>query len=470
MKAATLLWIVLALVLRPVLWPDGLISAADAPNLIAIVTDDQGRWAMGAYGNREIHTPHMDAIARDGALFTNAFVATPVCSPSRATYLTGLYPTELGITDWISPREAEEGLGLEGTTWPQALQQQGYTTALIGKWHLGVLPEFHPTRLGFDHFMGFLSGGNRPMNPTLEVNGKETKLEGPLPDLLTDDAIAFVRKNRSRPFALCLHFRAPHLRYTPVPAVDSAHYDDLDPTIPDFRGLDVAQVKKKTKEYYGSISSVDRNIGRLLAALDELGLTENSLVIFTSDHGYNEGRHGVNTKGNGAWIVGGRGGPKRPNMWDTSVTVPLAMRWPKVIKPGIRIEYPVSSIDMFRFVLGALDLPVPPGAMARGIDFSPLVRGESLPPREAIYAQYDLHNNGLAYMRMIRTSRYKYVRRFRARMMNELYDLQKDPGEERNLIRSRRAPRDATAIAAGLDRRLVKWMESIKDPVLEDRY
>lgn len=466
MKATTLLRLIPCLAL----FLGGALPAADRPSLIAIVADDQGRWAMGAYGNREIHTPHMDSIARDGALFTNAFTATPVCSPSRATYLTGLYPTELGITDYISPQEAEEGLGLAAPTWPQVLQQHGYATALAGKWHLGALPQFHPTRLGFDHFMGFLAGGNSPMNPTLEVNGEEKRLEGPLPDLLTDDAIGFIRKNRERPFALCLHFRAPHLPYTPVPEVDSAHYDDLDPTIPDFPGLDAAQVKRSTKEYYGSIASVDRNVGRLLAALAELELADNTLVIFTSDHGYNEGRHGVNTKGNGAWIVGGRAGPKRPNMWDTSVSVPLVMRWPKVIQAGTRIEYPVSNIDMFRFVLGALDLPAPPDTKARGIDFSPLLRGEPLPPREAIYGQYDLHNGGLAYMRMVRTSRYKYVRHFRAKAMDELYDLEEDPGEERNLIRGRVPARDVAAVAAELDRKLARWMESIRDPVLGDRY
>ena len=115
------------------------------PNLIAIVTDDQGRWAMGAYGNSEIHTPNMDRIAREGALFRNAFVATPVCSPSRATYLTGLYPTETGITDWIAPSQAKDGLGLDAPTWPQVLQRHGYRTGLIGKWHLGMLPQFHPT-------------------------------------------------------------------------------------------------------------------------------------------------------------------------------------------------------------------------------------------------------------------------------------------------------------------------------------
>src|SRR6266545_1848194 len=115
-------------------------------NLIAITTDDQGRWWVGAYGNREVRTPHMDRLAREGARFLNAFTATPVCSPSRATYLTGRYGTQVGITDWISPAEGERGVGLpqDALTWIEVLRRHGYVTGLIGKWHLGALPQFHP--------------------------------------------------------------------------------------------------------------------------------------------------------------------------------------------------------------------------------------------------------------------------------------------------------------------------------------
>src|SRR5688500_14974617 len=131
-----------------------LLAAASRPNLIAIVTDDQGRWALGAYGNKEIHTPNLDRIGREGAVFTHAFTNTPVCSPSRATYMSGLYPSEVRITDYIHPAEAKAGVGLSARTWPAVLQKNGYRTGLVGKWHLGEHPQFHPTKLGFDHFMG----------------------------------------------------------------------------------------------------------------------------------------------------------------------------------------------------------------------------------------------------------------------------------------------------------------------------
>jgi uncharacterized sulfatase len=435
--------------------------------VIAIVTDDQGRWAMGAYGNQQVHTPNMDRIAREGALFENAFTVTPVCSPSRAGYMSGRWPTQVGITDWIAPAEADAGAGLGAMTWPQALQSAGYRTALIGKWHLGTQPRFHPTKLGFDHFMGFLGGGNRPMNPLLEVQGRETQLKGSLPDLLVDDAIQFVRQNRSQPFALCLHFRAPHLPYGPVPEEDMAHYKGVDIDVPDLPALDAQQVKQTTRDYYASIASVDRNIGRLLALLDELKLADNTLVSFTSDHGYNEGRHYVKTKGNASWMAGGIAGPMRPNMWDTSVRIPLAVRWPKVVKPGTRISDYVSNLDTFRTMLGATGVPVPQDCQALGVDTSPLLRGESLPPREAIFAQYDLHNSGLAYMRMIRTPKWKLVKFYKANNMDELYDLENDPDETRNLLRGPGARRQQ---AERLEKQLVEWQRSIDDPVLKSTY
>lgn len=446
-------------------------APAPKPNLVTIVTDDLGRWAIGAYDNKEVHTPNLDRIAREGATFTRAFTNTPVCSPSRATYLSGLYPTEVKITDWIHPEEAKEGVGLNALTWPAVLQKAGYRTGLSGKWHLGDLPQFHPTKQGFDHFMGFRDGGRRTMDAVLEIDGKDQPTKGPIADVVTDDAIAFVKANKDRPFALSLHFREPHLPYGPVAPADSAHYKDLDPTIPDLPGLDVKSVKLATKNYYGSISSIDRNVGRLLQTLDELGLAKNTLLVFTSDHGYNEGRHYVKTKGNGQWIVGGVTGPTRPNMWDTSVMIPLLMRWPGQIEPGRKIDTMLSNVDFFRTFLGALGVPVPADAKAHGMDFSPVLRGAMMKiPAPVIHGQYDLHNGALAYMRMIRTDRYKLVRFFHARNQDELYDLQADPDENKNLLSGNNKSPAAAAIEKDLRTQLESWMKSIDDPLLRDPY
>jgi choline-sulfatase len=433
-------------------------------NFICVVTDDQSRWSVGAYGNKEARTPNMDRLAREGAGFLNAFVATPVCSPSRASLMTGRYGTQVGITDWITPKQAGGGLGLpaEARTWAEVLQQAGYITGLVGKWHLGDRAAFHPTRRGFGHFFGFLGGGNSPMNPTLEGGGATKKIEGPLPDLLTDDALDFVRKNRAHSFALMLNFREPHLPYGPVPAQDSAVFKNFDPTIPTFPGLDAKQVKTWTRDYYAAIHAVDRNLGRLLALLDELGLTQDTIVLFTSDHGYMIGQHGLHTKGNAQWVAGAQRGKQRPNMFDYSLRVPLLVRWPGVVAPGTVVPEFVSNIDTFASVLGMLAVPAPADYKQEGRDFSPLLRGRKIPWRDAHFAQYDLHNSGKARMRTIRTPRWHLVRQYLENgQPDELFDLQSDPEELHNLYAdpAQRETRER------LQQRLTEWMRALDDPL-----
>ena len=148
------------------------LQAAPRPHVLFILTDDQAPWAVGVSGHPHAHTPHLDDLFRSGARLTNSFVVTPVCSPSRVSTICSRYGSELSITDWIHPRnEPELGLPPETVTWPRLLQQAGYQTALIGKWHLGKLDSQHPTVFGYESFMGFREGGTSPKNPRLEVNG-----------------------------------------------------------------------------------------------------------------------------------------------------------------------------------------------------------------------------------------------------------------------------------------------------------
>jgi uncharacterized sulfatase len=434
-------------------------------NIIVITTDDQARWSLGCYGNKEAKTPNLDRLARDGARFANAFTATPVCSPSRASFLTGKYGTQVGITDWITPKEAQGGLGLpdHAVTWMSILQRAGYTTGLIGKWHLGALPQFHPGKKGFDHFMGFLDGGNTPMNPTLEVRGKSEKLKGSLPDILTDDAMEFVKKHKAGPFALMLNFREPHAPYAPTPAEDMAPFKDLDPKIPDYPNLNVKRVKQLTREYYASVHSIDRNLGRLFALLDDLGLRENTIIIFTSDHGYMIGHHGLIHKGNANWITEGREKERRPNMFDHALQVPLMVRWPKVVRPGTEVTELVSNIDTFPSVLGMLGVESPKDYKNEGMDFAPLLRGKAKHGwRSAVFAQYDPHNGLDGAMRSIRTDRWHLIRQYKKNgQPDELFDLKADPEELRNLYGDavHREVRD------DLQSRLTEWMRSINDPL-----
>ena len=444
-------------------WPG---RAAESPrlNVIFILTDDQADWSVGAYGNRESRTPNMDRLAREGARFLNAFTTTPVCSPSRAGMLTGRFGTQLGITDWITPKESKRGVGLpsNSVTWPRVLQQNGYRTALIGKWHLGALPSSHPTKLGFDYFLGALGGAFLPKDPELEVDGRLTKMEGYGADILTSAALGFIETNRARPFALLLHFREPHLPYAPVPEEDAAPFKNLDPAIPSFPNLKTNQVKTWTRNYYAAIHSVDRNLGRLLARLDEWNLARQTIVIFTSDHGYMIGHHGLHTKGNAVWVAGGASGPKRPNMFEESIRVPLLIRWPGVVKPGSKIAEPVLNLDTFPTVLKMLGVAPPQQWRHEGRDFSPLLRGGEMAARDIVFGQYDLHNEGLAYLRMARTADWKLVRHYFTNGLDELYHLKTDPGETRNLYDNP----DHAAIQATLQLRLTEWQRSIDDPIL----
>jgi choline-sulfatase len=433
------------------------------PNIVFLYTDDQAQWAMGAYGNRDIRTPNFDRLARSGAIFYNAFTVTPVCSPSRAALMTSRYPSELGIADWIDPQK-EPALGLvpAAIVWPELLKGFGYATMLAGKWHLGTRDEFHPTRQGFDRFFGFRDGSNRPIDPVLEVDGQLRHLRGSLPDLLVDEGSKFVEAHRDRPFLLSIHFRAPHTPYAPVPEEDSAPYRSLDPTIPDFPGLPRDRVKQITRDYYASVSSVDRNVGRLLAKLDELALTSRTVVIFTSDHGYMIGQHGLWHKGNATWLVAGKTG-SRPNMFDDATRVPLLLSWPGVIQPGTKIERVVSNLDLFPTLLDIAGLGQPDNLIIRGRSVVPLLRGQSTSWDDTLFGQYDMHHYQVARMRMIRTPEWKLVRHFEPEGHDELYHLAEDPGETHNLANltepKTRVERDALA------RRLEGWMAQIGDRV-----
>jgi uncharacterized sulfatase len=224
---------------------------------------------------------------------------------------------------------------------------------------------------------------------------------------------------------------------------------------------------ERYRKYYGSIHAADRNIGRVLAKLDELKLAENTVVIFTSDHGYNIGQHGVYTKGNGSWVAGKVEGPRRPNMFEESIRIPLLVRWPGVLRAGTTVDAMVQNVDTFKSILGMLDVPAPAEAKLDGADFSTLLRtagpADAKWQRDALYGQYDMHNGGLAFMRMIRTDRWKLVRHHFANGLDELYDLQGDPGEKKNLYwdPASRSTRDE------LQARLTKWQESIDDPILK---
>jgi choline-sulfatase len=438
-------------------------------NILMIVTDDQASWTLGSYGNADARTSQIDRLAAEGVRFANVFTPSPVCSPSRATLLSGRYGTQVDITDWINPQEGEAGVGLpvELTTWAEALQRAGYRTGLVGKWHLGSQQRFHPTRHGYASFFGFLGGGTEPMNPRLEnETGVEQVFAGPEPDVMTEAALRFIAREPGRPFALSLHYRAPHTPYGPVPEQDLAPFRDAPVAIPIFPGLDQAQVRQWTRDYYASIHSIDRNVGRLLDTLQQVGLDRSTVVIFTSDHGYNIGHHGLHTKGNGTWIVGGVNGPTMPNMFDTSLRPPLLVRGPGVVGAARVVSEMVSFEDIYPTVLSLAGVPMPADAPQHGRDLTPLLRGEAVPAwRDAVYGQYDIHHYAIAHLRMIRTAGWKLVRSYGTTTKDQLFDLAADPGELQNLW----GAREHAERRRSMERRLREWMRSIDDPLLRER-
>lgn len=447
---------------------------ARRPNILFLYTDDQAPWALGLSGHPHAKTPHMDRLIREGAYLVNTFVVTPVCSPSRASLMSSRYGSELGITDWIHPRrEPELGLSPDVVTWPEVLQAGGYRTGLIGKWHLGVPERYHPTKNGFDSFMGFLTGGSVPQDPVLEIDGREKKFSGYTPDILTDQAVQFIEQNAAEPFLLCVHYRAPHARWLPVADDDWAPYENLNPEIPnpDYPRLDVDRVKRMTREYLASVSSVDRNVGRLLKLLDDRKLTDDTIVIFTSDHGYNMGHNGIWHKGNGHWVLTEpppasdnipRG--QRPNMYDHSLRIPTGIRWPGVIEPGTVIGRTIGKLDFYPTIVAMAGLDPPAGETIRGRSFLPLLKGESIEWDDDFYAEYSTHHQSTTHMRAYRTPEWKLIRDFLNPGRDELYHLKDDPAERNNLIDS--ADPQVQQVRADLEERIFNQMREIKDPVL----
>lgn len=452
------------------------VLAAERPNILFICTDDQAAWALGASGYKQAITPNMDRLVHQGVYLTAAFSVTPVCSPSRASTMASRYGSELGITDWINPGpEPDLGLDPKVVIWPEVLASAGYSTGLVGKWHLGVPPQFHPTRNGYQYFMGFLAGGTKTKDPVLEKDGKNQKFSGLTADILADHAIEFLKRNQQHPpFLLSMHFRAPHTSYLPVSEEDWAPYKDLDPEIsnPDYPKLDIPKVKRFTREYLAAVRSVDRNLGRLMQTLDDLNLSDNTVVIFTSDHGYNVGHNGIWHKGNGHWMLvepppGTANVPRgqRPNMYDRSIRVPCTVRWPGVIEPGSVVTETVTNLDWYPTLVAIAGAELPKGELIRGRNILPLLKGEKIAGWDNnLYAEYSTHHQSRTHMRMVRTPEWKLIRDFLNPERDELYNLKDDPGETTNLIHEP----GLETIIADLHAKILENMHAINDLVLKE--
>ena len=445
---------------------------AERPNIVFVYADDQASWTIGALGNHQARTPNIDRLYSEGVALTNAFTTTPVCSPSRAGLLTSRYGTEVGITDYLnSTQEPDKGLAPALPTWPKLLQAAGYATGFVGKWHVGSQDRHLPTNNGYDLFYGFRSGAGISKDPKVESEGVVRVVRGYTPDVLTDEAIRFIRTSAGRaPFLLSLHFWAPHANtsnrtpdgdrtWLPLSEADWNPFKRLDVRLPepDYPGLDAPRATRMLAEYLASVASLDRNVGRVLAALDELAIADETVVIFTSDHGFNMGHNGIWHKGNGRWLLTDNRG-FRSNMYDHSIRVPAVVRWPGRLTAGSTVDRVVLNLDWFPTILAVADMEAPDDAVVRGENFLPLLEGREIPWRTSFYGEYRQLHQEQVDQRMWRTPEWKLVRDSRPGK-DELYNLIEDPGEHVNLVDD--ASQKTVRALAQLDLALRKRMRQI---------
>ncbi|MDA2924775.1 sulfatase [Acidobacteria bacterium AH-259-L09] len=367
-------------------------TAAARPNFVVILADDLGYCDTSLYGCDQVPTPAIDRIAREGVSFTDAYVTAGTCSPSRAALLTGRYQQRFGFEFNTGPARITEreqrGLSTDEVTIAEVLKVQGYRTALVGKWHQGTVDRFHPNERGFDFFYGFLPGarpyfdeppsdGNptsrrvnplqpeyrpaRPLN-TMYRNKQRVKEPEYLTDALAREAAAYIRANREFPFFLYLAFNAPH---TPIEA--TREYVDRFP--------DEENLLRRT--YMGMISALDDGVGKVLDALDEAGLTNDTVVVFLSDNGC-----AIDTEActNDPLRLG------KLFLFEGGIRVPFAMRYPEVLQPGQTYTQPVSSLDLFPTMLTLAGSQRPTDKHLDGVDLLPFVTGrDNNAPHEDLF-------------------------------------------------------------------------------------
>jgi arylsulfatase A-like enzyme len=395
-------------------------SAARRPNMLIILADDLGYADLGFQGCRDIPTPHLDALAKGGVRFTSGLVSHPFCSPTRAGLMTGRYQQRFGHENnpRYDPRDEAAGLPRDETTLPQVLREAGYATGIVGKWHLGATPSLHPMQRGFQEMFGFLGGGHdyfraNPEGETreylipLQRDGRPVVESEYLTDAFSREAAAFVRRHRSDPFFLYLAYNTPH---TPQQASDK--YLDRFHHIAD----------EKRRNYAAMVSAMDDGVGRVLSTLAELQIERDTLVLFLSDNG---GPITVNGSSN-APLRGAKG-----QVYEGGIRVPFVARWPGRLAAGKTYREPVISLDLFPTALAAAGVAAPSRVKLDGVNLLPYLEGQaSGAPHERLFWRT---GGGVSFA--VREGRYKLVRP--AQGWPELYDLDADVGETRDLAASK---------------------------------
>ena len=447
------------------------------PNIVFILSDDQGSWAMGCAGNKEIRTPNLDRLAREGIRFDNFFCTSPVCSPARASIFTGRIPSAHGVHDWIRSgnvdieqldekvlesgrfQDEREAISyLDGqTTYTEILAENGYTCGLSGKWHLG---NSTVKQKGFQHWFTLARGGCPYFKPDVVKDGKVVLEDRYITDLITEDALGFLdaQKGKKNPFYLSVHYTAPHSpwerEHHPADLYDS-YADCPFESVPDepIHPWQIATCPrgsgKKRREllqgYYAAVTAMDMGIGQIISKLEDMGIREDTLIVFMGDNGMNMGHHGIWGKGNGTFPL---------NMYDTSVKIPAIISRPGSVPEDIVDTNLLSQYDIMPTFLDYLDYTFDGIDELPGSSFAPVLRGEELVDRENVVV-FDEYGP----VRMIRTKDWKYVHRY-PYGPNELYNIKSDPYEKDNLIDDQ----DVCHIRKELKALLDNWFYKYSDP------
>jgi len=413
------------------------------PNIVLVLVDDLGWTDAACFGSKYYETPHIDRLAAKGMKFTDAYAACAVCSPTRAAVMTGRYPARLGVTDWIRARfqggkipaskinpsvsgwtKARPGklscplnalwMELDEVTIAEALKPAGYTSCHIGKWHLGP-DEWYPDKQGFDYNIGGCDHGQPPSYfdpysnprqgaiPTLKGRKKGEYLT----DREADEAVAFITKHKDKPFFLYMAHYAVHTPIQAKPDV-TAKYAAKTPT------------NQKNPKYAAMVESVDDAMGKIIGALEKLGLADNTMVIFTGDNG------GLLGPTNNQPLRSGKGYP-----YEGGIREPLIVRWDDVVKAGSTCSVPVTSVDYMPTVCQAagVDLPDRP---IDGESIVPLLKGTGKLKRDAIYWHFPHYRGRVVPYSIIREGKWKLLKRY-AGTPFELFDLQADLSEKTDL-------------------------------------
>lgn len=437
-------------------------SAAPAPrpNFVFILIDDLRYNALNCMGLSFMKTPNIDRIAREGMNFANTFVVTSLCSPSRACFLTGQYAHTHGVTDNTNHNEISHKL----VTFPKLLRDSGYETAYIGKIHMG---NDDAPRPGFDRWVSFKGQGVYE-NPPMNVDGKQENAQGYMTDLLNGHALEFLNRKRQNPFCLYLAHKAVHGPFTPAERHKDLYAGQAIPrkaSVKDSlagkpvlqRAVSVPAAPKKAAKKQGEgqrpggpsdetilnqlrcVSAIDDGVGQIYDSLAKTGQLDNTVFVFTSDNGYLWGEHGL--------------GDKRA-CYEESIRIPMVARYPRLIKPGRTARQDALNIDIAPTFLELAGVQIP--AAVQGRSLVPVMRGNPAGWRQSIFMEYfeEAQFQRIPTWQGVRTARWKYARYPNLTGMDELYDLQSDPEEMKNLIADPSAQTALKEMQAELDRLL----------------